>query len=120
MGHTHTHTQTHTYTHTNTHTYTQTRTHAHAHAHTHTHTHTHTHAHTHPATADHPSADLTPEMLADGSWKTTKFKQFNLNALGTPADYAALHPLMKVRTEYRQIFLEMGFEEMPTSRFVER
>jgi phenylalanyl-tRNA synthetase alpha chain len=27
---------------------------------------------------------------------------------------------LKVREEYRQIFLEMGFEEMPTNRFVER
>ena len=30
-----------------------------------------------------------------------------------------LHPLLKVRTEYRQIFLEMGFTEMPTNNFVE-
>jgi hypothetical protein len=27
-----------------------------------------------------------------------------------------LHPLLKVRKEFREIFLEMGFEEMPTSR----
>ncbi|CAG8563043.1 2560_t:CDS:10, partial [Ambispora leptoticha] len=30
-----------------------------------------------------------------------------------------LHPLMKVREVFRQIFFEMGFEEMPTNRFVE-
>eukprot|EP00056_Hartaetosiga_gracilis_P001297 m.44020 g.44020 ORF g.44020 m.44020 type:complete len:496 (-) comp10578_c0_seq1:132-1619(-) len=63
--------------------------------------------------------DLTPEMLANGSWETKNFKQFNLNAMGTPIDCGALHPLLKVRTEYRQIFLEMGFEEMPTSKYVE-
>jgi phenylalanyl-tRNA synthetase alpha chain len=26
---------------------------------------------------------------------------------------------MKVRQEFREIFFEMGFEEMPTNRFVE-
>lgn len=31
----------------------------------------------------------------------------------------ALHPLMKVREEFRNIFFEMGFTEMPTNRFVE-
>lgn len=30
-----------------------------------------------------------------------------------------LHPLLKVRTEFRQIFLEMGFTEMPTNNWVE-
>jgi len=30
-----------------------------------------------------------------------------------------LHPLLKVRAEYRRIFLDMGFSEMPTNRFVE-
>jgi len=30
-----------------------------------------------------------------------------------------LHPLLKVREEIRQIFLEMGFEEMATNQFVE-
>eukprot|EP01147_Barroeca_monosierra_P008326 gene8325-872_t len=64
-------------------------------------------------------SDLTSDMIMDGSWKNIKFKQFNLKALGTPVDCGTLHPLMKVRTEYRQIFLEMGFEEMPTNRFIE-
>lgn len=30
-----------------------------------------------------------------------------------------LHPLMQLRSEFRQIFLEMGFSEMPTNSFVE-
>nr|CRZ24788.1 Bm10312 [Brugia malayi] len=30
-----------------------------------------------------------------------------------------LHPLMKVRNEFRQIFFQMGFVEMPTNRYVE-
>ncbi len=43
-----------------------------------------------------------------GSWKTLHFKQYNFNAKGMMPSYGCLHPLLKVRTEYRQIFLEMG------------
>ncbi|XP_065657781.1 phenylalanine--tRNA ligase alpha subunit [Hydra vulgaris] len=64
-------------------------------------------------------ADLTTDMLASGSWKTKKFKEYNFDALGVPPVCGHLHPLMKVRTQYRQIFLEMGFTEMPTNNFVE-
>ncbi|EJT73415.1 phenylalanyl-tRNA synthetase subunit alpha [Gaeumannomyces tritici R3-111a-1] len=63
--------------------------------------------------------DLTAEMLASGAWKTATFKPYNFNALGANQDAGALHPLSKVRTEFRQIFFEMGFEEMPTDRYVE-
>ncbi|PGH12462.1 phenylalanine-tRNA ligase, alpha subunit [Helicocarpus griseus UAMH5409] len=63
--------------------------------------------------------DLTADMLANGSWKTAKFKPYNFNAKGAPTPSGALHPLNKVRQEFRQIFFEMGFEEMPTNRFVE-
>lgn len=63
--------------------------------------------------------DLTSDMLATGSWKNLKFKEYNLDALGVPPESGFLHPLLKVRTEFRQIFLEMGFTEMPTNNFVE-
>uniref|UniRef100_A0A0K2TLJ3 phenylalanine--tRNA ligase n=2 Tax=Lepeophtheirus salmonis TaxID=72036 RepID=A0A0K2TLJ3_LEPSM len=63
--------------------------------------------------------DLTPEMIASGSWKETDFKPYNFNALGIQPTTGNLHPLMKVRAEYRQIFLEMGFKEMPTNNFIE-
>lgn len=63
--------------------------------------------------------DLTPEMIASGSWKTKQFKAYNLDAQGIPINRGHLHPLMKVRAEFRQIFLEMGFTEMPTNNFVE-
>lgn len=64
-------------------------------------------------------ADLTTDMLASGLWNTLKFKPYNLDALGTIPDAGYLHPLLKVRTEFRSIFLEMGFAEMPTNNFVE-
>ncbi|KAL6714203.1 Phenylalanyl-tRNA synthetase, beta subunit, cytoplasmic [Lecanora helva] len=63
--------------------------------------------------------DLTAEMLANGTWDKVKFKPYNFNAMGAPATSGALHPLNKVRHEFRQIFFEMGFEEMPTNRYVE-
>ncbi|KAE8744899.1 hypothetical protein FOCC_FOCC008464 [Frankliniella occidentalis] len=63
--------------------------------------------------------DLTPEMIATGSWKEKKFKPYNLDALGTPLECGHLHPLLKVRKEFRNIFLEMGFTEMPTNNFIE-
>ncbi|KAL2017132.1 hypothetical protein VTK56DRAFT_2554 [Thermocarpiscus australiensis] len=63
--------------------------------------------------------DLTAEMLASGSWKTATFKPYNFKALGADQHAGALHPLNKVRHEFRQIFFEMGFTEMPTNQFVE-
>lgn len=40
-------------------------------------------------------------------------------ALGSDQHSGALHPLMKVRHEFRDIFFQMGFEEMPTNQFCE-
>ncbi|XP_077286266.1 phenylalanine--tRNA ligase alpha subunit [Arctopsyche grandis] len=63
--------------------------------------------------------DLTTEMLASGSWKDLKFKAYNFDALGATPEPGYLHPLLNVRTEFRQIFLEMGFSEMPTNNYIE-
>ncbi|KAL4966246.1 phenylalanine--tRNA ligase subunit alpha [Aspergillus stella-maris] len=63
--------------------------------------------------------DLTAEMLQNGSWKSAHFKPYNFKAKGAPTPSGAFHPLNKVRQEFRSIFFEMGFEEMPTNRFVE-
>ncbi|KAJ1958412.1 Phenylalanyl-tRNA synthetase, beta subunit, cytoplasmic [Linderina pennispora] len=63
--------------------------------------------------------DLTVEMLQSGAWKTGELKKFNFDSLGVSPNGGHLHPLMKVREEFRQIFFEMGFEEMPTNDFVE-
>ncbi|RWA10997.1 hypothetical protein EKO27_g4136 [Xylaria grammica] len=65
------------------------------------------------------ATDLTAEMLATTSWKTATFKPYNFQALGAEQRAGALHPLNKVRTEIRNIFFELGFQEMPTDSFVE-
>ncbi len=64
--------------------------------------------------------DLTADMLASGEWKTANFKPYNFNALGASQNAGALHPLNKVRKEFRDIFFNLGFVEMPTSRSVAR
>lgn len=70
-------------------------------------------------TIEKAETELTPEMIASGSWKSATFKPYNFDALGISPPSGHLHPLLKVRAEYRQIFLEMGFSEMPTNNFVE-
>ncbi|KAI9146547.1 hypothetical protein BKA69DRAFT_1171634 [Paraphysoderma sedebokerense] len=65
------------------------------------------------------ATDLTAEMIQSGAWKTSSFKKYNFDAEGIPPHGGHLHPLMKVREEFRQIFFEMGFTEMPTNKFVE-
>lgn len=53
-------------------------------------------------------ADLTSDLLTNNSWKEKKFKPYNFDALGVALDVGHLHPLLKVRAEFRKIFLEMG------------
>ncbi|MCQ2821304.1 MAG: phenylalanine--tRNA ligase subunit alpha [archaeon] len=63
--------------------------------------------------------ELTSELLADGKWEKTKFKKYNYNALGKEVNNGGLHRILNVREQMRQIFLEQGFEEMPTNNWVE-
>ena len=65
------------------------------------------------------AADLTKQMLQDGSWATETFKGLNYNASGREPAGGHLHPLLKVRQEFREIFLELGFAEMETQQWVE-
>lgn len=58
-------------------------------------------------------------LIYSGSWKTQTFKPYNFDAEGAITPSGALHPLNKVREEFRQIFFAMGFSEMPTNQFVE-
>eukprot|EP01049_Picozoa_sp_SAG25_P004260 SAG25_NODE_264_length_10707_cov_19.216043_12_plen_142_part_00 len=44
-----------------------------------------------------------------GEWKDLKFKPYNLSAAGKTENGGYLHPLMKVRTQFREVFLELGY-----------
>ena len=63
--------------------------------------------------------DLTTELLIDGKWEKSKFSKYNYNTLGKETNNGALHRLLCVREQIRSIFLEQGFEEMPTNNWVE-
>lgn len=54
------------------------------------------------------AADLDPAMIASGEWKTQQFKKYNFETVGFPPSVGHLHPLLKVREEFRHIFFEMG------------
>lgn len=70
-------------------------------------------------TIDKPETDLTVNLLQSDAWKDKKFKDYNFDALGIVAEKGCLHPLLKVREQFVQLFIEMGFTEMPTNNFVE-
>ncbi|XP_057496447.1 phenylalanine--tRNA ligase alpha subunit, cytoplasmic-like [Actinidia eriantha] len=65
------------------------------------------------------ATDLTRDNMQRGDWKDLEFKEYNFSAKGQPVDGGHLHPLLKVRQQFKMIFLQMGFEEMPTNNFVE-
>ncbi|TDG39219.1 hypothetical protein AWZ03_014358 [Drosophila navojoa] len=65
------------------------------------------------------ATDLTMDMLTSGEWEELPFKPYNFDALGAVPARGHLHPLLKMRSEFRQIFLEMGFAEMATNNYVE-
>lgn len=65
------------------------------------------------------ATELTRDMLESGQWSQVSFKPYNFLAEGKPTDGGYLHTLLKVREQFRLIFLEMGFEEMPTNNYVE-
>ena len=53
--------------------------------------------------------EITSAMIADGSWKTQEFKKFNPAAKGLDIENGNLHLLMKTRTQFIEILIEMGF-----------
>ena len=65
------------------------------------------------------ATDIDHGLLQSGEWRTAEFKAYNFNAEGIMPSSGHLHPLLKVRDEFRQIFFEMGFSEMPSNKYVE-
>lgn len=63
-------------------------------------------------------ADLTQDLLK-GGWATAHFKPYNFHTFGEKVAGGYIQPLLKVRAEFRAILMQMGFEEMPTNRWVE-
>lgn len=57
--------------------------------------------------------------IARGEYRH-RLKKYNFSVVTSTLKFGgALHPLARVRDEFKRIFLEMGFEEMETNRYVE-
>lgn len=63
--------------------------------------------------------DITLDMIVNGTWKEKEFKPLNFVLEGIYPQLGALHPLNKVKEEFRQIFFLMGFTEMPSNQYTE-
>lgn len=55
---------------------------------------------------------LTQEMLVTGSWRKYKFSRFNIYSPTKPAYTGKRHPLQRLIKIIKEIFVEMGFEEV--------
>lgn len=53
-------------------------------------------------------ADISADMLKSKDFDSLVFKPFNLASAGKEISCGSLHPLMKVRTSFREILLELG------------
>lgn len=56
----------------------------------------------------HTSYQMQLSHVSSGAWRNAAFKKYNFDAEGLSLNGGALHPLLKVREEIRNIFLEMG------------
>ena len=65
--------------------------------------------------------DISVLKLDESQLEQLEITQVNLFAKGKPSlTSGSLHPLARLRAQFRSIFLEMGFEEMDTSTYVEK
>ncbi|MCK4365163.1 MAG: phenylalanine--tRNA ligase subunit alpha [Thermoplasmatales archaeon] len=63
-------------------------------------------------------SQITSSIIKSGSWKDKTIRPYDINAF-SPAKYGGkAHPLVDLITKIRQIFIEMGFEEIQ-GNFVE-
>lgn len=63
-------------------------------------------------------AQITPEMLQTGLWRSVKLRRYDINAF-VPSTYGGkAHPLHEIIARVKEIFIEMGFEEI-RGQFVE-
>jgi phenylalanyl-tRNA synthetase alpha chain len=64
------------------------------------------------ASGDDAVGALTPAMLADGSWRTARFRRYNLDMPAARIPCGRLHPYRVFLDSVRRKFTSMGFEEM--------
>jgi len=55
-------------------------------------------------------ADLTSKLILEGSWEKSEFKNYNFKSLGKEISLTGdLHPLLKVKSQFQEILLSMGY-----------
>jgi phenylalanyl-tRNA synthetase alpha chain len=57
------------------------------------------------------ATQLTHEQLKTGSWKSLKFRSYDINAEHPETFPGKIHPLTRIIEEIRDVFLNMGFTE---------
>jgi phenylalanyl-tRNA synthetase alpha chain len=57
------------------------------------------------------ASELTPEMLADGSWRDVRFRAYDVTRAAEDVAPGKSHPLVRIVEQTRQAFLELGFTE---------
>lgn len=55
---------------------------------------------------------LTSDLIRSGEWRRANFKTFDVTAPAEPVNIAKYHPIAELIEEVREIFLELGFEEI--------
>ena len=55
---------------------------------------------------------LTKDLIVSGSWRGAKLREYDFNLPVEKVHPAKIHPLVRVASRIRSIFVEMGFEEM--------
>lgn len=56
--------------------------------------------------------DLTRDIIISGEWKKKRLKEYDVNAVSYSLYSGKKHPLRELIQEIREIFFEMGFEEV--------
>jgi len=69
-------------------------------------------------TARRQVTQLTPELLADGSWRRVELQPYDVRLAARKVWPGKDHPFQRTLDRVRRVFLEMGFEEI-TSPWVE-
>ncbi|MEW6070088.1 MAG: phenylalanine--tRNA ligase subunit alpha [Candidatus Thermoplasmatota archaeon] len=55
---------------------------------------------------------LTPQLIQSGEWQKKTLAKYDIHTFVPSAGYSKLHPLTKLITQIKKIFLEMGFKEI--------
>src|SRR5688572_10053914 len=55
--------------------------------------------------------ELTPELLADGSWRQASFRAYDVTLAAERVMPGKAHPMSRLIEEVRRAFLALGFEE---------